>query len=92
LVPEIFAFSGIFIIVFIAGKIIEYFLKDIIKGLNLKTFDKILGLFLGLSEGFALIALSVFLLKIQPFFDSAPLLEQSFLTRILLPLLARFHV
>ena len=90
--PEILSFLGIFLIVFLAGKIVEHIVKDIIGRLNLQTLDKVLGLFLGLAEAAALIVLVLFLLVIQRLFDPAPLLGQSLFARFLLPLMEGFHV
>jgi len=88
ILPEIIAFLAIFIVVFIAGKILEHIVKDIIEHLNLHTVDKVLGLFLGLAEGFALIVVVLFVLKNQPLFDPVPLFINSFFARLLLPFIA----
>lgn len=90
--PEILAFLIIFGAVFIAGKILEKLVKDIITRLNLDFLDKFLGIIIGLAEGFAVIALLLFLLKIQPLFDPQPFMGQSFFARLLLPYLGAFHV
>ncbi|MCL1927909.1 MAG: CvpA family protein [Treponema sp.] len=92
LFPEILAFLIIFIAVFIIGKITEHVIKDIITGLNMNVLDKILGIILGLAESFALIVLSLFVLTIQPVFDPAPLVEQSFFARLFLPFVRAFRV
>jgi membrane protein required for colicin V production len=86
-IPEILAFAGIFLIVFIAGKILEHIIKDIIKGLHLSGLDKGLGLVLGLAEGFALIVLAVLLIGIQPLFDGKQLLGESLFARLVLSLM-----
>ena len=90
--PEILSFLGIFVVVFIAGKIIEHIVKDIMERLHLQTFDKVLGIFLGFAEALALIVLVLFLLAVQPLFDPVPLLGQSLFARLLLPLMEGFHV
>jgi membrane protein required for colicin V production len=92
LLPEILAFFGIFLIVFIAGKILEHIIKDIISRLNLDKLDKVLGLALGLAEAIALISLVLLLLTIQPLFDSSSLLEGSIFARVFLPLIGGFRV
>jgi membrane protein required for colicin V production len=92
LLPEILAFFGIFLIVFIAGKILEHIIKDIINRLNLNGLDKVLGLALGLAEALALISLVLLLLIIQPLFDSKALLESSIFARLFLPLIGVFRV
>ena len=92
LLPEILAFAAIFLAVFIAGKLIEKVVKDIVDRLNIETLDKALGLILGLAKGFALVSLVLFLLLIQPFFDSSPLMDKSLFVRLLLPFIGAFHV
>jgi membrane protein required for colicin V production len=87
ILPEIIAFLAIFIVVFIAGKILEHIIKDIIKHLNLHAFDKVLGIFLGLAEGFALIVVALFILIKQPLFDPIILFKDSFFVRFFLPLI-----
>ena len=86
-VPEILAFIGIFILVFILGKCAGSIVKGIIVSLSLDGLDKFLGLLLGLAEAIALIGLVVFLLKLQSFFDPQPLLDQSIFARFFLPLI-----
>ena len=92
IIPEIIAFLIIFIAVFIAGKIVERIIKDIIIRLNLGAVDKVLGIVFGLAESFALIVVSLFLLKIQPLFDHQPLVGGSFFAGFFLPLIEGFHV
>jgi len=93
MVPEIAAFLAVFLIVVAAGKITGNIVKDIIQRLHLDFLDKILGIFLGLAEAFALIVLVLFIIKSQPLFDPVSLLRQSLFARFLLPLLmGSFHV
>ncbi|MDR1352687.1 MAG: CvpA family protein [Treponema sp.] len=87
-VPEILAFAGIFIVVFIAGKILDRIVKDIIERLHLDGLNRFLGVFLGFVEGLALISVILIVLWLQPLFDSSPLLESSFFARVILPLVA----
>ena len=86
-VPEILAFLGIFIFVFILGKFAGSIVKGIIVSLRLDGLDKFLGLLLGFAEALALIGLVLFLLNLQSVFDPGPLLDQSFFARFLLPLI-----
>lgn len=92
LLPEILAFFAIFVIVFIAGKILEHIIKDIISRLNLDKLDKVLGLVLGLAEAIALISLVLLLLTIQPLFDAGSFLKGSIFARVFLPLIGVFRV
>ena len=91
-IPEILSFLGIFLIVFVAGKILEYLIKDIIKRAGIGTVDKILGIFLGLAEAVAVIVLVIFLIAIQPLFDPLSVLGKSIFVRIFLPLMEGFRV
>jgi membrane protein required for colicin V production len=85
--PEILAFIGFVLIIFLAYKILEKILKDIIEGVHLGGVDKILGAVFGFLEGAALTALVLFLLAIQPLFDASGILGSSVLAKILLPLI-----
>jgi membrane protein required for colicin V production len=84
-IPEILAFLGIFLIVYILGRIIDHIVKDIINRLNLTGLNRFLGFILGLIEGVAAVSLILLLLCIQPLFDSTALLEKSIFARVLLP-------
>ncbi|MDR2048177.1 MAG: CvpA family protein [Treponema sp.] len=87
-VPEILAFAGIFIVVFIAGKILDRIVKDIIDRLHLDGLNRFLGFILGFVEGVALVSVILVVLWVQPLFDSSSLLGESFFAKILLPLIA----
>jgi membrane protein required for colicin V production len=86
-VPEILAFAALFGIVFLLVKILEFILKDIIERIHLSGVDRFLGFFFGLVEGFALVALVLFVLNIQPLFDPEPILRGSLFAKYLLPLI-----
>jgi membrane protein required for colicin V production len=85
IVPEIAAFIVIFLIVFICIKIIEGMLKEIIEGIRLGRADRFLGIFFGFVEGVIVVSLILFVLRVQPIFESAPILEKSFFGELLLP-------
>jgi membrane protein required for colicin V production len=87
-IPEFIAFVAIFMIVFIIVKLLEMMLKGIIHGIRLGGADRFLGLIFGFAEGIAVISLILFILRIQPLFDSSSILSDSFFARILLPLIA----
>ena len=93
-VPEILSFIVIFLAVYVAGKILERIVKDIITRLNLLALDKVLGLFFGLAEGCAFIILVLFFFLKQPFFDCSEILGNSFFAGFFLHLmqLGAFHV
>jgi membrane protein required for colicin V production len=87
IVPEIIAFAALFIIVYILVKIVEMTLKNIIEGIQLGGLDRLLGAALGIVEGIVVVCLILFLMRIQPFFDSGPILEKSIFAAFLLPLI-----
>jgi membrane protein required for colicin V production len=84
---EIAAFAALFIFVFVIVKIIEKMLVNIIDAVSLTKFDSYLGIVFGLAEGLAVVSLILFLLKIQPLFDSTAMLNDSVFARYLLPLI-----
>jgi len=84
-VPEILAFAGLFVIVFLAVKLLEAMLKGIIDGVRLGGVDRFLGLIFGLAEGLAVVSLILFLLRVQPLFDPEKILSESFFANLLLP-------
>jgi membrane protein required for colicin V production len=85
ILPEMLAFIALFLIIFMAVKILEYLLQDIILRINLGGVDRFLGIIFGIGEGILLICLALFLLSVQPLFDPAPFLERSFFARLLMP-------
>jgi membrane protein required for colicin V production len=88
-IPEILAFIAIFLIVMLICKMLEKVLHDVVKGTHLGSLDKVLGLIFGLIEGFAVIALVLFVLSVQPVFDTRQLIEESYFAGILLPHIKR---
>jgi membrane protein required for colicin V production len=86
-VPEIIAFIAFFLLIYIAVKIIEITLKSIIEGIQLGGLDHLLGFLFGFVEGIIVVCLLLFLITIQPFFNPDPMLEDSFLARVLLPII-----
>ena len=85
--PEILAFIIIFLIVILLFKMVEHVLKDVIKGARLEGVNKVLGLIFGIAEGIALVAIILFVLAIQPVFDTSKIIGESIFAQILLPLI-----
>jgi membrane protein required for colicin V production len=83
--PEIIAFAGLFFILFVFVKLIEYMLAEIVDRVKLHGVDRFLGLVLGLAEGIVAVSLILLLLSVQPLFDEAPLLKGSVFSEFLLP-------
>ncbi|MDR0669338.1 MAG: CvpA family protein [Treponema sp.] len=88
-IPEILAFALIFVAIFLAVKLVEYLLSDIIQRISLGGVDRFLGLLFGVLEGIVVTSLLLLFLNAQPVFDAAPLLEGSFFAELLLPLIGR---
>jgi len=84
-VPEIIAFVALFLVVFIVARILEAMLKNVIRGLGLDGLDRFLGAVLGFAEGVVVVCLLLFLINIQPLFDSGPVLRNSFFADLLMP-------
>ncbi|MDR0555094.1 MAG: CvpA family protein [Treponema sp.] len=87
LFTEVLAFILLFLIVFVAVRLIDSVLKDIIERVNLGWIDRLLGVVIGMAEGLALTALLLFILSVQPLFNPAPLFEGSVFAKNLLPLI-----
>ncbi|MFQ3619766.1 MAG: CvpA family protein [Spirochaetales bacterium] len=86
---RVVSFLGVFIVTYVILKIVERVFKRFIESFHLQNMDKALGFFLGGAEGFFIIVLLLWFLHIQPLFKIQPYLEQSLLSRFLLPLLPR---
>jgi membrane protein required for colicin V production len=84
-IPEVLGFLGLFLIVFLVIRILEYLLKDIADRINLGGIDRFLGMFFGILEGLIAVSLVLFVLENQPLFDARHLLENSVFARFLLP-------
>jgi membrane protein required for colicin V production len=85
IIPEVIAFAAIFIIVFVAIKLAESILKDIIQRISLSAIDHFLGFFFGIAEALAVIIIIITIINIQPLFDKNIVLDGSFFARLLMP-------
>ena len=85
-VPELLAFIAIFLIIVFAVKILERILANIIEGARLGGVNRVLGAVFGLIEGVAFTALIIFILSVQPLFDSSTMIEGSYFAQFLLPI------
>ena len=75
-IPEVLAFLALFFIAFVAIKIIGSMLKEIIER------TQALGFIFGFFKAAVLIAALIFLIRIQPVFDSETLLKDSVIARL----------
>jgi membrane protein required for colicin V production len=83
ILPEVLAFAGLFLIVFIVDKIITFILKDIVNRIKLGGLDHFLGVLFGILEGLLAVALVIFVINIQPLFDGGAVLKNSVYDRFL---------
>jgi membrane protein required for colicin V production len=84
-VPEMIAFAAIFIIVFVAVKLIEGVLKDIVQRISLSAIDHVLGFFFGIAKALVIIMGLLVIINVQPLFDKNIVLDDSIFARILMP-------
>ncbi len=71
------AFLLVFLLLYLLLKLIEATLHRIIARIQLEKLDQSLGFFLGLVEGFLLLAVLVFILQLQNFVSVRGLFEES---------------
>jgi len=84
---DVIAFILLFVLVFAIVKFLESILKEIVEGIKLGKADRYLGVLFGLLEGFIVVSLVIFLISIQPLFDSQKVLNNSFFADMILPLI-----
>ncbi|MDR1230440.1 MAG: CvpA family protein [Spirochaetaceae bacterium] len=85
IIPEVIAFTAIFIMVFVAIKLLEGVLKDIVRRISLSAIDHLLGFFFGIAEALAVIMIVLVIINIQPLFDKNIVLDGSLFARMLMP-------
>ncbi|MDR2864918.1 MAG: CvpA family protein, partial [Spirochaetaceae bacterium] len=84
-IPEAMAFFTLFLIAFIAIKILGGMLKEIIQSVGLGLPDKILGLGFGIIKGIIVIGFILFIIRVQPLVNGGKILHGSMINRILSP-------
>lgn len=80
---RVLSFLIIFVMAFLILRIVQGILKKLFSLNILKSLDRALGLMLGVVEGVVAVALVIFVLKAQPWFDTEHLLHGSLFVRIL---------
>jgi membrane protein required for colicin V production len=83
ILPEVMAFTALFLIVFVIVKIITFILKDIVQKIKLGGLDHFFGALFGILEGLLAAALVIFVINIQPIFDKNAVLKDSIYNQIL---------
>jgi uncharacterized membrane protein required for colicin V production len=86
-VQYIIAFILCFIAGFLLMKIIERMLREGLEASRLDILDRILGLVLGVAEGFIVVGLFIVILEIQPIVDVKAILSNSLYVRLLGPII-----
>ncbi|MDR0562303.1 MAG: CvpA family protein [Spirochaetaceae bacterium] len=87
LLPEALAFSAVFFIIFLLIKVFETLIRDIVDEVHLGGVDHIMGTLIGVAEGFACAVLVLFLITIQPVFETEPIFKGSLFAEYFLPLI-----
>ena len=82
---QVIAFLAIFILVYVIVKLLEGGMQAGIEKLNLDKLDKVLGFFLGFIEGVLIIAILIFILHVQPFFNFKAMFKNSFFANLIIP-------
>ncbi|NLK45748.1 MAG: CvpA family protein [Treponema sp.] len=86
LLTRILAFLILFIVVYVAIRIVQKIVGFAFQGDIMKGLDKSLGFFLGIAEGFLIVGLILFLLYSQRLFDIRPVLIDSFFDKLISPI------
>lgn len=79
---NILAFVILFVIIFLIIKMIQVIIGRLFECPVLNSLDRALGFFFGIVEGIAVVALIIFLLCNQPFFQIDNLFDGSFFFRL----------
>ena len=84
---NIIAFLLIFVVTFLIIKIVQMIIARVFQWSILKSLDRTLGFIFGMVEGAAVVALVIFLLTVQPFFNTDNILSGSLFYAIVSSLL-----
>ena len=88
LLAKIISFLLIFVIAFLAVKIVQHIVGKVFSGEIMKGLDRSLGIIFGIVEGLAVVALILIIIEMQPWFKFDALLENSFFSNLLNPVIA----
>ncbi|MDR2519381.1 MAG: CvpA family protein [Spirochaetaceae bacterium] len=87
IIPEVLAFSLLFFAAFLAVKIVELMLKDVVDMIDLGGVDRFIGILLGFLEGLVVVLAALFVITVQPVFELEPVLRESVFAQLLVPLI-----
>lgn len=79
---KVVAFLVLFLITYLALKLLEHILQRVSRTLRLQQLDHLFGLVLGVAEGAVIGAVAIAGMQAQPWFDVAALLEESVAARV----------
>ncbi len=80
---QVIAFLIIFIVSYVIIKIFENGLNALVDKIHLDKLDRSLGLFFGIIEGIALVMIIVFIIEVQPIFDTTKIENDSWFIQTL---------
>ena len=80
---NIIAFLLIFVVTFLAIKLVQMIVAKVFEWSILKSLDRTLGFIFGIVEGGAVVGLIIFLLTSQPFFNPGIVLDGSFYANLM---------
>jgi len=86
--PEIVAFLLIFIVVYLAAKIVQNLAGNAFEGESMTNLDRAMGFFLGLAEGFLAAVVILIAIKGQTWLDLSFMTDRSVFARALDPFLS----
>lgn len=85
----ILAFFIIFVVVFMFLKICQLIINAIFSGVVMGSLNHALGFLFGIIEGCLFVCLLFIFIKAQPWFQVSPILNESFLYNLFLPVLQK---
>ncbi len=83
--PDVIAFLLIFLVLYLAVKLVQQLAGTAMQGESLTNLDRALGFFLGIAEGILLVTVILMVMKKQVWVDTRFLLDDSLFARILEP-------
>lgn len=86
--PEAISFLVIFLVLYLAVKAVQQIAGSAFQSESMTNLDRALGFFLGIAEGFLVVAVILIAMRLQPWIDLSFLTRNSLFARIFEPLLA----
>ncbi|MDC7125398.1 MAG: CvpA family protein [Spirochaetales bacterium] len=80
---QVIAFLVIFLVCYLLTKIFENGITALINKIHLNKLDRALGMFFGILEGLVIIIIIIFIIQVQPFFDTTNIEHNSFYIQML---------